>query len=69
MLIGLMGLRIDFCFTLLVVPKVHLPGIGPSTITDLLLEQGEKGIDRWREWLRTCYSALVKSGDEAGLQA
>ena len=64
-----MGLRIDFCFTLLVVPKVHLPGIGPSTITDLLLEQSENDIDRWREWLRTCYSALVKSGDDAGPQA
>jgi phosphatidylglycerol lysyltransferase len=54
---------------LFAVLKVHLPGIGPSMITDFLLEQGEKGIDRWREWLRTRYSARVKSGDDAGSQA
>ena len=55
--------------TLFAVLKVHLPGIGPSTITDFLLEQGEKGIHRWHEWLRTRYSAPVKSGEDTGPQA
>ena len=53
---------------LFAVLKVHLPGIGPSMITDFLREQGAKGIDRWSEWLRPRSSARVKSGDDAGSQ-
>jgi hypothetical protein len=55
--------------TLFAVLKVHLPGIGPSMITDFLREQGGKGIDRWGEWLRIRYAARVKSGEDAGPQA
>ncbi len=43
--------------TLYAVLKVHLPSIGPAMITDFLLQQGGKGVERWRDWVRTRWDA------------
>jgi phosphatidylglycerol lysyltransferase len=34
------------------VLKVHMPAIGPGMITDFLVTQGGRGVERWREWVR-----------------
>lgn len=33
------------------VLKVHLPSLGPALVTEFLLSQGGRGVERWRDWL------------------
>jgi phosphatidylglycerol lysyltransferase len=44
--------RLSLPRILYAVLKVHLPAVGPGLVTDFLREQGERNLERWRDWAR-----------------